>query len=59
MVLDFLRQLNDAAYGDLTQSDSEGAEKEESSTQLRKRCKVRPKIEIRLADRKKLVGEEG
>lgn len=60
MVLDFLKQLNDAAYGELSRSDSEVSDKEESqTTRLRKRSKVRPKIEIKLADRKKPLDEEG
>ncbi|KAJ3505000.1 hypothetical protein NMY22_g17732 [Coprinellus aureogranulatus] len=60
MVLDFLTQLNRAAYGDPSASDDESSDEEESQTAiLKKKGKARPRIEIRLADRKKPVDKEG
>jgi hypothetical protein len=59
MVLDYLTQLNEAAFGDASRSDSESSGDEESQPPLKKSKVARPKIEVRIANRKKGVDENG
>lgn len=59
MVLDYLTQLNEAAYGDASRSDSESSDEEDSQPRLKKSKVVRPKIEVKIANRKKGIDENG
>ena len=60
MVLDYLTQLNEAAFGNASQSGSESADDEDSQPAPLKKSKVaRPKIEVRIANRRKGVDEDG